>query len=380
MTPRPLAELGEDLREAREAIGRTLQAIAGEIGDLGQDGRRSRQALLAATVVPIAVTLALLLRVDDAWWAAISGYVTVLATGAASLQRGILRLGGTVVGAAIAFVMARWLPYDHVALCLFVGATTFAGAVGMIVSGHGVAWLFAMVTTNLVLLASIDAPPQALEVAFDRVMEVAIGVSSSAIVTYAFAPRGGNMPTTPALGWRHLLDRDWPVFMHGIRAAIAAIIVLNAWVLLELPNPQQMAITVVAVMASPTVAQGGMASRRAIAERALHRLFGCLLGGAIALVCLAFSVTDFLVWLTILAGGMWAFMYVQTSARGIGYVGTQAAVVFIMTMVQGFGPPDSILPGVDRFAGIAGGLTILLLVSLLLWPRESEDPPSNIDA
>ena len=40
--------------------------------------------------------------------------------------------------------------------------------------------------------------------------------------------------------------------------------------------------------------------------------------------------------------------------------------------IQGAAPPTSILPGVDRFVGITGGLAILLIVSLLLWPRESE--------
>lgn len=30
------------------------------------------------------------------------------------------------------------------------------------------------------------------------------------------------------------------------------------------------------------------------------------------------------------------------------------------------------MPGVDRFAGIVGGLGILLIVSLLLWPSDAE--------
>jgi hypothetical protein len=30
------------------------------------------------------------------------------------------------------------------------------------------------------------------------------------------------------------------------------------------------------------------------------------------------------------------------------------------------------MPGVDRFAGIVGGLAILLVVSLVLWPGERE--------
>ena len=30
------------------------------------------------------------------------------------------------------------------------------------------------------------------------------------------------------------------------------------------------------------------------------------------------------------------------------------------------------MPGIDRFAGTTGGLAILLVVSLLLWPSDAE--------
>jgi hypothetical protein len=56
----------------------------------------------------------------------------------------------------------------------------------------------------------------------------------------------------------------------------------------------------------------------------------------------------------------------------VGYVGTQAAFVFVVTLIQGPAPPSSIMAGVDRFAGIVGGLAILLIVSLLLWPTDAE--------
>ncbi len=41
-------------------------------------------------------------------------------------------------------------------------------------------------------------------------------------------------------------------------------------------------------------------------------------------------------------------------------------------MIQGLSPPASIMPGIDRFVGITGGLGILMLVSLLLWPSAEE--------
>ena len=96
----------------------------------------------------------------------------------------------------------------------------------------------------------------------------------------------------------------------------------------------------------------------------MHRFIGCLAGGLVALACLALSITAFLPWLAILSIAMWVCMHVQTSRRGVGYVSTQAAIVFIVTLVQSAGPPSSLIPGVDRFAGITGGLAILLIATL----------------
>jgi uncharacterized membrane protein YccC len=88
----------------------------------------------------------------------------------------------------------------------------------------------------------------------------------------------------------------------------------------------------------------------------------------VGLLCLAVSVESFLPWMLMLTGGVWVCAHVQASERGIGYVGTQAAIVFISTLVQGNGPPNSILPGIERFAGIMGGLLILLVLVLLTAP------------
>jgi uncharacterized membrane protein YccC len=126
------------------------------------------------------------------------------------------------------------------------------------------------------------------------------------------------------------------------------------------------------VMASPVIADGNLGSRRAIAVRSLHRLMGCLLGGIVALGCLALDVTSFPWWLAMSGGGVWIGMQIQSGPHGVGYVGTQAAFVFIVTLIQGAAPPTSIMPGIDRFAGIVGGLGILWTVSLLLGPSDKE--------
>jgi uncharacterized membrane protein YccC len=106
----------------------------------------------------------------------------------------------------------------------------------------------------------------------------------------------------------------------------------------------------------------------------MHRIIGCLSGGLAGLVCLALSIDDVLPWLVLLTGGTWIAAHVQASTRGISYVGTQGAVVFILTLVQGPGPPTNILPGIERIAGITGGLVILLAVLVLTAPSRKSVP------
>ena len=39
---------------------------------------------------------------------------------------------------------------------------------------------------------------------------------------------------------------------------------------------------------------------------------------------------------------------------------------YLMSMVQGQGPPTTISPGLERLVGVMGGLTILFVVTLIL--------------
>lgn len=372
MTVRLLSGVFADAAGGGRLVGRILRTSVLEVRELALDTTRWRQCLMASLVVPLAITMALLLQLDSVWWAGISGFMTVLATGSASLQRGLLRIGATFCGVAVGFIVARWLPYNHVALALFLALNTFLGTVGMVVSPHGTSWLLSTVTVNIVLLSALDNPLAVPTIAFDRLSEITVGVIASAVVTNLIAP-SGVVPAPPAApGWRRLLDDDWPVVVQGVRAAVAVVILLLAWIWLELPSFQQMAITVALVMAAPGAGGVGLDARHAVAERALHRFIGCLIGGVAALGCLALSVTDFPSWLLMIAVAMWICMHIQTSRRGVGYVGTQAAMVFIVTLSQGAGPPTSLVPGIDRFVGITGGLAILTMLSVALWPGVDE--------
>ena len=364
-------EVVEDVSEIVQMVDDTLVGYWRELLELGEDPVRNRQGIVAACSVMLATVLALLLQVDAPWWAAISGFMSLMSTGSGSLRRGLLRLAGTVVGALLGFVMARWLPYDHFALYLFLAVITMLGVIAMQVSPHGLAWLFMTITASMVLLMSIANPLQAAHIAYYRVFEVGVGVASAVVVAKLMQDWHAEPPPT-APGWRHLLGAQWPALLHGVRSAIAVCAVLAIWILIDLPEIAEMAITVAVVMSAPVAAAGGIGTRHAVAVRSLHRFLGCLIGGIVALICLAIQVESFLWWLAMLGGSVWVGMQIQMGRHGVGYAGTQATFVFIVTMVQGPAPPSSIIPGVDRFVGITGGLGILLIVSLLLWPSDQE--------
>ena len=141
MMGRLVAGIAADVAGGARLVGDILRTCSQEIRELAFDTTRWRQCLMAALVVPLAITMALALQLNSlVWWAGISGFMTVLATGSASLQKGILRIGATFAGVVVGFIVARWLPYNHVALALFLALSTFLGTVGMVVSPHGTSW------------------------------------------------------------------------------------------------------------------------------------------------------------------------------------------------------------------------------------------------
>jgi uncharacterized membrane protein YccC len=352
-----------------------------ELMELRLTGVRGRQCAMMALAVALATTVALEMRVDAPWWAAISAFVSVQATAPASVRRGSLRILGTAIGALLAFLVSPWLIDDHVALLLVLFAVSTLGVLGLQVSGHGYAWLLGAVTVDMVLLAGLGDPLSTLDVACNRTAEVVIGTMAAMVLATLLGENAEiSLARPPPPGWSDLLGRQWPSVRHAVSAGLGVMLVPLVWMWLELPNLSQTAITVAAVMAVPALSSDEIANQEKITGRAMYRLLGCFLGGVTGLACLALSLESFLPWLLILTTGIWIAAHVQSSRRGIGYVGTQGAVVFITMLVQDWGPPTSILQGIDRFAGISGGLVILLLVSLLtapLTPRRSGETRST---
>ncbi len=361
----------DGIRAEAETLLNILSAVRQDIVEIGLRGPRARLGAMAAVSVVTSTTAALALHLDDVWWAAISGFMAIQATIPASVRKAVLRIVGTIAGAIAAVLLTPWLAYDHVAFCLVLMIVTTTGVIGVQVSPHGYAWLFTAVTFDLILLMSLDRPMLAFDLAVYRVMEVIIGCVAAVVVALLLAPEAQGAAAAEPPGWTDLLGARWPIVLHAIRSGITVALIPIVWSWFELVDFSQMAVTVAVVMAVPILSDHPVDQGRLIVNRAFHRIIGCFLGGLAALACLGIPLTEFLPFTLVLAAGVYVATFVQGSERGVGYVGTQAAFVFIITLVQGFGPPTSVWPGVDRFGGMLGGLSILLVVSLLLWPEPS---------
>jgi uncharacterized membrane protein YccC len=352
------AEFAAPLHEAVAALRR-------EIAEIEISGSRGGHCARTTLAVALAVIIALLLRVDAPWWAAISAFVSIQITAPSSIERGALRVIGTAIGAAIALLLSPWLIEDQVAVSLVLFLASAIAVLGLQVSSHGYAFVLGGVTLDMVVLATLGDPTSALSVACNRTAEVTIGTVMAVLVALLLSPPAEKATRRDAPGWSDLLGAQWPSVQHALRAGLGVMLVPWVWNFLEFPNLSQTAITVAAVMAVQATTEDEVANRQRVVTRATHRILGCLIGGLAGLGVLSLSLESFVPWLLMLCAGVWIGAHVQSSTRGIGYVGTQGAVVFMMTLVQDFGPPTSIAAGVERFAGITGGLLIVLAVSVL---------------
>jgi uncharacterized membrane protein YccC len=356
-------------------------ALATELRSLDWRGARGLEAAEATASVTLAILGALALHSGEPWWAAITAFMVTRASPSLALSRGIMRIAGSVAGAVIALAVLRVFVYQSLPFCLSLFLISCIGLFGFVCSRFGYAWLVGTVTACLVMLMSLDQPQEAFNTAVNRVAEVIIGTVASLIVT-SLSPRladaraaaaAGLLDPPPLAFWRRRYGAEllrWlpgkkPLLWHACRGGLTVMLMpaLADWLAPE--SPVTIGITVVMVMSIPTTAILESNSR-AIIERAAHRLIGCLIGALVGLACLAFIGSDFLLWISLIPPGIWLCSQIQTGTTGISYIGTQAMFAYVMSMVQGQGPPDSIAPGFNRLVGVMGGLSILFVVTLVL--------------
>jgi uncharacterized membrane protein YccC len=366
-------------------------ALVTELRSLQLRGPRGLEAAEAAASVTLAVLAALAVHSDDPWWAGISAFMVTRASPLVAVSRAIMRVAGSIAGAVTALVVLRLFVHQSLPFCLSLFVLSCIGTFGFVSSRNGYAWVVGTVTACLVMLMSLDQPQGAFNTAVNRVAEVTIGTVASLVVCAVSpapagggaAPASGLIDPPPLAFWRREygaeLARWLPgkrlLLLHACRGGLTVMLMpaLADW--LAPVSPVTMGLTVVMVMSVPPTAILEPDSPLII-QRAAHRLIGCLLGALLGLACLAVVGSDFLLWLALIPPGIWVCSQIQTGTAGISYIGTQAMFAYLMSMVQGQGPPQTISPGLERLIGVMAGLSVLFVVTLILSliPFTSPEP------
>ena len=102
--------------ELAASLAETATALRREIAEIEITSARGGHCARTTLAVALAVIVALVLRVDAPWWAAISAFVSIQMTAPSSIERGTLRVIGTAIGATIALMLSPWLVEDQVAV------------------------------------------------------------------------------------------------------------------------------------------------------------------------------------------------------------------------------------------------------------------------
>jgi uncharacterized membrane protein YccC len=238
------------------------------------------------------------------------------------------------------------------------------------------AWMFFGMTGLLVITVTLAAPGTVVPFVVIRIAEIVIGSLCSAFVALVFAMiHPDPVPPTIKAGpgiplWRGLFDaawlaENWPHLRHAARGAVALGMLAVVWRVIELQDFIGTAVTSFMVMLVPA-APIRAGKEDAVRERGVHRLVGCSLGGCCALLCLPFIDDSLLLWSLSLSVGSWLAAWIQNGPEGVSYAGSQFALCFLVTLVQGSAAPDVILPGLERLEGVVIGLVVLGFVNTAL--------------
>ena len=118
-----------------------------------------------------------------------------------------------------------------------------------------------------------------------------------------------------------------------------------------------------------------LASTGATIHKGFLRIVGCIIGGALGLICSIWVIPRFETLATFLfivfcVHGLAA--WISAGNDRISYMGLQIALAFDLGFLQGYGPPENIDPLRDRFIGIVIGICIATTVFALIWPESAD--------
>ncbi|GAA0303800.1 hypothetical protein GCM10009087_12090 [Sphingomonas oligophenolica] len=339
-------------------------------------GPRMVDEIECVASILLAILLAHLIGAHNVAWAAFTGFVLMRGHVSETLLRGMMRLAGTALGAGLALLIVpyavRSLPAS-VAVAAIIG---FAGLYGMLTAKRAYAWFLFGLTFEMILLDKLEHPAvNAIAFAETRLLEVAAGtvacVTISLLTTLTARRRWPGPPPAPAtrIGWHPDAAR------HAAQAGVTLALLPVLHALFGIPELQQAGVTIMAVMVVP-VSGLGASGLMPVSRRLLHRMLGCLGGGALAAAILFVAQGSAPILIAGTCLGVVIGRHIENGGKRITYLGLQFTLAILVTLVPDSYSDAAIEPALQRLASIFIGMALLEPV-LLAWhflaPRRRSD-------
>jgi uncharacterized membrane protein YccC len=350
----------------------TMRQIAGRIfqdfRSWPEYGLRTIDEMESVLAVLLAIGFAHILGTRNVSWAAFSAYMVMRSHLEISLRRGHLRIIGTAAGAAFACLLA-----DQVAgsSLLLSAALALTGAITIyfaLISDKGYAWLFTGLTFCMVAIDGMEYPHESVDLfAKARFLEVCVGALAAMAISILSAatirhrlPAAAKLPP-PSTPRKRLLWHK-AAFFHAIQGAVALGLIPWIWQWFHIESLSQSSITIMTVMIVPLAS---VATMRPTTAKLIHRFVGCSVGGLLATGILLICSSSPVAMTLAVCAGVIVGRHIENGNMGIGYVGTQFTLAFLVVLV-----PDSYSnvdpgQGVSRMIGILFGMVLLEPVRLL---------------
>lgn len=321
----------------------------------------------------LASVLAFSLHLDNPWWAAISAWVIANPERHALLEKAANRILGTIIGCVAGYWITLWVESRPLLQTAAMFGVAAVGIYGRFRSAHSYAWIIGAVGGLSILAMSLETPGQIFHFAWYRAYEVICGVVAVTFTELIFNRKNSSQDSKNGSAksadhkFEPTIDRPAAIRLATI-GGVTAMLIPILWAWLSLPSLSQIVVTSLVVLDRDDASTH---------FRGLQRILGCLAGGAGGLLTVRLGPDSFFIWSVMLIAGVFLFSLIHHSTSSWAYVGTQGGVAFILALVTGLGPPDSIMPAVNRIAGMLCGVGILLCVCLVFGHVGSHSPVSG---
>ncbi|HZC36409.1 MAG TPA: FUSC family protein [Chthoniobacterales bacterium] len=327
-----------------------------------------RHSLITAASCWLAAIFVFYFHCDNPWWAVISAWVISSSDFYESSVKAMMRVAGTFAGYFVGLTCASLTEGNPIwqAVALFL-----IGAVGMSMryrSKYSYGWTIGSATAFILLILNLTDPGSVYETGRYRLYEIISGVVASWLCGRLLRPvlglplvKAEAKSVSPASSTTLTASE---LRMLAIVGGSVPVITTALWSWLNLPSLVQ-AIATAFVTLDRDVAAAQI--------RVTQRVLGCLLGGCTGLLAAEFATSSLFGWSVVLLGGIFLFSRLHLSKGPSAYVGTQGGVAFILSVVTGNHPPDTIGPVIGRIAGMTGGVLVIAGVCfvLRLWQERS---------